>query len=163
MKRLHAPQNQTAQERALWLLTHKATKLPQTFEGTHCMLWKGAFADTTKYSPVLIWQKHKYNFLHFYLENVEGKVKPNGMEICHNCNTRGCANPLHVRYGTRADNIRDYYYQVPPPNAKLTQQQAEEIRQRYKDEAVTQTALAKEYGVSNSTICQIVNFKAWEV
>lgn len=171
MKRPYAPQKQTAQERALWHLTHNATKLPQKHNGTHCMLWKGAFGDKDKYRPIIHWRHKRYNFLRFYLENVEGKVKTEGMEVCHNCNTKGCANPLHVRYGTHQSNMQDAVRvgthksqnQQGEKNssAKLTQKQVNAIRQQYNKGGTAQKTLAKEYGISQAAISQILNNRTY--
>lgn len=32
---------------------------------------------------------------------------PEGLQIRHDCDNRACINPLHVRFGTPADNTRD--------------------------------------------------------
>lgn len=45
--------------------------------------------------------------------------------------------------------------------AKLTESLVREIRQRYAQDGVTQTSLAREYGVSTSIMSKIVRGKAW--
>ena len=46
--------------------------------------------------------------------------------------------------------------------AKLTGDAVREIRRRYKEEDVTQKALADEYGVSPSIICHAIQRKTWK-
>lgn len=45
--------------------------------------------------------------------------------------------------------------------SKLTNQEADIIRKRYKDSIITMKELAEEYGVCAQTICNIVHFKAY--
>lgn len=33
--------------------------------------------------------------------------KPPDKESCHSCDNRPCINPLHLRWGTRQDNVDD--------------------------------------------------------
>lgn len=47
-------------------------------------------------------------------------------------------------------------------NAKVTNQQAQEIREIYKAGGVTQTELADRYGLTQGNVSQIVNEKAYK-
>jgi hypothetical protein len=83
--------------------------------------------------------------------------------VLHKCDNRKCCNPNHFMIGSYSDNQRDAYHKkrkVQPKgeahsNAKLTNEQAKEIRRKYKEGAY-QMPLAKEYGVSQVTISLIV-------
>jgi DNA-binding MarR family transcriptional regulator len=48
------------------------------------------------------------------------------------------------------------------PNAKLNKQQVQEMRTRYAAGNVTQTELAKEYGISTPHLSSIVNRMRWK-
>ncbi len=56
---------------------------------------------------------------------------------------------------------------MPPGKFKLNKSQVDEIRRRYIEglrpdsERVTQTQLAREFGVTASTVCNIVVGKTW--
>lgn len=52
---------------------------------------------------------------------------------------------------------------LPKPHRKLTDSQVRDIRWRYDPyDGMTQDALAAEYGVSRSTISDIINRQTWE-
>ena len=89
--------------------------------------------------------------------------------VLHKCDNRKCCNPNHFFLGSYSDNQRDAYQKnrkVQPKggdhaNAKLTNQQAVEIRQRYAAGEL-QVPLAKEYGVSQNTISLIVRGETYK-
>ena len=95
-----------------------------------------------------------------------GKI-PEGMHICHKCDNRKCFNPDHLFAGTRDENMADMVRKgrqrslsgVDSPNAKLTAEQVQEIRDRYIP-YVTTTELAKEFGISKQYVGQIAR-KEW--
>jgi len=88
---------------------------------------------------------------------------------CHtrNCNNPTCCNPRHIYPGTRQDDTRDRLacgHQARGERhglAKLTDDKVAEIRRRYATGLITQDALGREYGVSQATISEIVNYETW--
>jgi hypothetical protein len=78
-----------------------------------------------------------------------------GMELDHLCRNPSCVNPDHLEPVTHRENVRR------GKSAKLTGDQVAEIRSRYTGERGEQSSLAREYGVSFSTIHYIVHGKAW--
>lgn len=91
----------------------------------------------------------------------------NGLCVCHKCDNRACVNPLHLFVGTQGDNMRDMYKKQRHANrrgengaqAKLTTFQVFQIRRT--DRQTSYRFLAKKYGVSSSTISNIMNRKTW--
>lgn len=89
---------------------------------------------------------------------------PDGLCVCHTCD-----NPAHLWVGNHADNMRDAANKgrfalrrgEVHPRAKLTQRAVDTIRARYKPRVVTQTKLAREYGVGQAIICKIINYQNW--
>jgi len=85
------------------------------------------------------------------------------MSVCHTCDNPLCVNPAHLFLGTHQDNMKDMYDKDKQPkgeehgNAKLTEAEALEI---YHAEG-TQTEIAKEYGVAQTTIGRIKNKQQW--
>ena len=101
---------------------------------------------------------------------------PGGLLVLHGCNggsgSHGCVNVRHLSLGDHAQNMRDMAASgraKTPENrargeaqgaSKLTEVQVREIRQKCADGA-KQRDVARQYGVVNSTVCQIVNRKMW--
>jgi hypothetical protein len=102
----------------------------------------------------------------FYL--VHGRwPEPQGLHGCDNPPCCNAENSAHVHEGTNADNVREMWERgraVAPPvffgieahRAKLTDEQALEIIARYESGAVSQAALAVEYGVAQPSVSAIV-------
>jgi hypothetical protein len=55
-----------------------------------------------------------------------------GMEICHNCDRRGCINPEHLFQGNHGDNMQDARNKGRVKNLKLVKTISWETRQRDK-------------------------------
>ena len=82
--------------------------------------------------------------------------------VLHKCDNPRCCNPNHLIVGTYSKNQSEAYERNRKEqpkgqlhaNSKLTNEQASAIRERYKY-GYTQTNLAKEYDVSQTTISLI--------
>ena len=80
---------------------------------------------------------------------------PAGMHVLHNCDERRCCNPAHMRLGTNEENIADKVARGRTHStSKLTAAQVAEIKARVEAGEV-QAALAREFGVQDSTIVRI--------
>ena len=86
--------------------------------------------------------------------------------VLHRCDNPKCCNPRHLFLGTHSDNTRDAVSKgrqfIPDNrgarsgNAKLTLEQADEIRTKYAFGYGPQQKIAAEYGVSQMVISKIV-------
>jgi hypothetical protein len=86
---------------------------------------------------------------------------PEDMVIMHTCDNPACCNPKHLVLGTQNDNIKDMISKgrFVPRNTphKLTEEQMNEIRNKYTGKRGGKVKLAKEYNVVVTTITNILN------
>jgi hypothetical protein len=103
----------------------------------------------------------------FAYEDYNNKNIGERMCILHSCDNTKCCNPAHLREGSHQENITDmvnknrqaHNHGEKSGMSKLTELQVVEIREK----AHLKThQLALEYGVSSSTIGQIINRKIWK-
>lgn len=93
-----------------------------------------------------------------------------GLFACHSCDNPPCCNPAHLFPGTHQDNISDMWSKgrsgvdkrsgVLNGKAKITEAQVSEIRARATSE--DQRALAREFGIAQSTLSAIALRKTWK-
>lgn len=130
-----------------------------TSRGGYGVINAGGNSDKILRAPRVSWALHN------------GPI-PDGLSICHRCDNPPCVNPLHLFVGTIRDNNVDMWRkgrQSPPPQligsqnpqAKLTAQQVQEIRARYK-RGTRQVACVREYGIAQSLIWRIVHGRTWQ-
>lgn len=86
---------------------------------------------------------------------------PAGLFVLHTCDNGWCMRPSHLYLGTQSQNMLDRRDRGRAPLQKLTQDKADEIRSRYITENTTYRKLGREYGVSHTTIKEIVNGDRW--
>src|ERR1700690_3610599 len=101
-----------------------------------------------------------------------GKI-PDGLLVCHHCDNPICTNPDHLWLGTHKQNNDDKLRKcrqannIPPVrfgsknlSSKLKEEQVQEIK-RLLDEGHSSYGIAKEFGVSKTTILRIKNGVNW--
>jgi hypothetical protein len=128
-----------------------------------CWLWRGAVTPKG-YGMVAFMGQQTYAHRLAY-EITYGPFML-GLFVCHKCDVPACVRPDHLFLGTPADNSADMVRKGrtpktrrpytrrtdrPPRNAKLTADQAAEIRTLYAA-GMTQVALAAKFGVSHTSI-----------
>lgn len=101
---------------------------------------------------------------------------PNGLHVCHHCDTPSCVNPVHLFSGTQKENIadcsrkerRDKSTWSPLMDrrgeangfAKLTESDVRVIRQMRADGALL-PAIAIRFDISKSTVFDICQRRLW--
>lgn len=105
---------------------------------------------------------HRFSYeLHF-------EPIPEGLYVCHKCDTPACVNPSHLFLGTHKDNAQDRQRKnrgrkqdgERNSRAKLTADKVSEIRTMYQH-GHGQKEIAVLFGVSQTCISQIVLRKHW--
>jgi hypothetical protein len=133
-----------------------------------CWEWQAA-ADRKGYGS--FWDGDSYIAAHRYSFELFYAVKLGDYLCCHECDNPRCVNPSHLFAGTYADNNRDarnkdrrYQPDVSGANngrAKLTHATVEEIRRRFAA-GETRTILAREFGVSWTTVDYAIKGTSWK-
>jgi len=131
-----------------------------------CWLWAAAL-DKDGYGKLRVGGRmlsaHRVSY------ELHNEPIPNGMCVCHCCDTRLCVNPTHLFLGTQADNNRDMTIKgrqdtargEASGTAKLTEADVLSIRALYATGGLTHRELAKRFGVERSNVSHIVSRKTW--
>jgi len=136
-----------------------------------CWLWAGALKDG--YGQL----KREDGQTNVYAHRVAvelrlGKPVPDHLVVMHTCDNPRCVNPHHLRVATQRDNVLDMHRKGRAPEAvlrgndhgstKIADADVAKIRELWSRRhvtKVTQTSLARRYGVSQAQISRIVNGK----
>lgn len=138
----------------------------QVKKSIDCWLWSAA-KDKDGYgvfrgeaAGVMHAKAHRWSWAHH-----NGRQIPDGMLICHSCDTPSCVNPAHLSLGTGAENQKQrwqrgrgfVHFGRRPPAAKLSDDEVREIR------AATgrQADIGRRYGVSQTAVSDIKRRRSW--
>jgi hypothetical protein len=100
---------------------------------------------------------------------LDGRPRPEWKpKALHTCHYPPCCNPLHLYWGTQADNMRDALEAGRFPNragaansqSKLTEEKVYDIRGMY-DANLSPNYIAKHHKVTRNTVWRIGTRKAW--
>ncbi len=93
-----------------------------------------------------------------------------GLVVCHRCDNPACCNPSHLFAATQAENLKDcrdkgrqrykYGKSHHRSSAKLTEEMVIEAKRLYAS-GVSQSQIAREWGVHSSTISRCVRGEDW--
>lgn len=168
--------------RRSWATRHKGqpaefwAKVDKSGGPDACWPWTGARWTIRPYGH-LERNGHKIKAHRYSWELTHGPI-PTGLQVCHLCDNPPCCNPTHLFLGTQQDNMDDMVSKgrhkngsrTHPeamlrgerhPRAILTASQVAEIRARYIPFEVTQSRLAREYGVSQGAISFVIRGTTW--
>lgn len=126
-----------------------------------CWLWSGG-RDPDGYGEFNGTRAHRASW-----ELHNGPI-PNGLWVLHHCDNPPCVRPDHLFLGSSADNTADkvakgrHRLGADHGMAIVTEVQVKEIRERYRRGGISQTTLGAEYGLSQTSVSQIVLKKCWK-
>ncbi len=126
---------------------------------SHCWEWSTPF---NTYGYGLIHIKRKQLMAHIVAYRIY-KGSTNGLCVLHKCDNPPCCNPDHLFLGTKKDNTQDMMRKgrglVGEKNgqSKLTNLQAQEIRELAKTKQYTQKQIGLMFGITASTVNAIFN------
>lgn len=135
-----------------------------------CKLWDGAKNRKGYGIRKIGGRKGKVWLVHrLAWTEIHGPI-PEGLCVCHACDTPACYNIDHLFLGTKADNNADMMrkgrhrgrfprFEIGKrPGCKLTIEQAREILASNESQA----SLARRYGVNQSTISLLRRGRTWK-
>jgi hypothetical protein len=134
-----------------------------------CWLWTGATSGRNNYGYFgygkRVRRAHRVAF-----EMERGPI-PNGLIVCHACDTPKCVRPSHLFLGTPADNTRDMVQKgrarggvfrgEAHPTHKLTAADVLRIREAI-GSGRGHAAVARDFGVSRGAIRAIATGQTWQ-
>jgi hypothetical protein len=128
-----------------------------------CWLWDGNLSDDRDGYCRIKLRGRTYRAHRLAYERYRGMI-PAGMAVCHHCDVRSCVNPDHLFLGKPVDNIADMVRKGREARgsnrgaAKLLPEQVLAIRAALG----TNTALARQFGVTRRTIQVIRLRETWK-
>lgn len=89
---------------------------------------------------------------------------PEGMSVCHTCDTPRCVNPDHLWLGTPGENTADMDAKGRRKfaNAKLSPAQVRKLRSLHASKGMTYEALGRLFGIRGATARMIVLRRTWK-
>jgi len=153
-----------------WL---ESASIPEPNSG--CWLWLGAM-QSSGYGHTKIPRSRKSTGAHRLAYTLFVGPIPEGMDVCHKCDTKLCVNPAHLFVGTRKENLHDciakgrnsrgvarslMFSGDASHRAKLSWPQVREIRAAHENGAEPKS-LAALFGVSVANIRMILRNETWK-
>lgn len=133
-----------------------------------CWIWIGQRTKKGGYGRILIKLEYKkfkiYRAHRFIFEKVNGAI-PDGVLVCHKCDNPACVRPSHLFLGTPKQNTDDmkrklrHEFGEKHHSARLSTKEVSEIRKKCSTGRFTQREVAREYGIGDSHLSQILSWK----
>jgi Pectobacterium phage endonuclease len=133
-----------------------------------CFVWTGGTAGAG-YGVFRLSRPRRQEYAHrLALERKLARPLERGEMVRHTCDNPPCVNPDHLLVGDQTQNMADSITrgrfargEDKPLTARLTAQDVREIRALIKVPGVTQSELARRYGVTRTSISHIKSGRTW--
>ncbi len=131
-----------------------------------CWQWHGSYSGVNKYGwrrPLFCYRGAHICAVRYIWFICHGPAYD--LEVCHSCDNPECVNPAHLFFGTHQDNMHDMVAKGRQAKGernglhKLTEADVGAIRANRN--GLTQPQRASLYGVTQSVISRVENFKRW--
>lgn len=132
----------------------------------NCWLWNGQ-KDKDGYGRFKINRKvvraHRFSYTREF-----GEI-PEGLFVCHCCDTPNCVRPDHLFLGTAKDNNLDKikkgrhrWGRIPGRTwSKTNQEEADMIREVFATKGYSQSKIAKYFNISQQLVSRIILNQIW--
>lgn len=142
-------------------------KMASEYADMACLLWPYGCAGKG-YGTLAVNGKSEYAH-RVVCEIVRGPSPSASHEVAHSCGNGhlGCVAGNHLRWATRTENFSDkighgtQLFGERTPMAKLSSLDVDTIRSRYSAGGVSQYRLAREFGISQRHVSDLVRGRSW--
>lgn len=137
-----------------------------------CWLWRGAKRSANGYGYMIVGSRTDgtrrqipAHVLSWEIHNGHSSLK-----VLHKCDKPLCVRPDHLFVGTQGDNVRDMMAKGRNRQPRgsdhwhsaITQADADAIRERYAAGGVSQSKLARDFGIGQPAVWKIVHGRTWK-
>lgn len=123
-----------------------------------CLLWEGPLFDG-KYGGVYDGSNRVYVHRKTY-ELTRGVVLSTRDYVCHKCDTHLCVREDHLFLGSQWDNMRDMA-RKGRSRSQYSPDVVRQIRELWRTRTMSQTAIARQLGLPQTTVSQICRGARW--
>jgi hypothetical protein len=135
-----------------------------------CWIWQKAI---TRAGYAVMGHNGKMKYVHRISAQLSTNLTLDGLVVCHTCDTPSCVNPDHLFAGTQKENMQDAKRKGRTSKcgngkrgdqthlSKLDSETVKRLRQMGSLSAKDRVDMAKQIGINERTIRDIVAMKTW--